>query len=83
MARVGPDGLQVLRRARGFAPLPIKLNFAAPAILAVGGHLKNTVALAVGGASHPHPLPFSPPSTQAGESPPWCSASTLAIWKAR
>ena len=50
VARVGPDGLQVLRRARGFAPLPIKLNFAAPTILAVGGHLKNTVALAVGGA---------------------------------
>ena len=50
VARVGPDGLQVLRRARGFAPLPIKLNFAAPPILAVGGHLKNTVALAVGGA---------------------------------
>ena len=30
VARIGPDGLQVLRRARGFAPLPIKLNFAAP-----------------------------------------------------
>jgi len=50
VARVGPDGLQVMRRARGFAPLPIKLNFAASPILAVGGHLKNTVALAVGGA---------------------------------
>ena len=49
VARVGPDGLQVLRRARGFAPLPIELNFVAPPILAVGGHLKNTVALAVGG----------------------------------
>ena len=49
VARFGPDGLQVLRRARGFAPLPIKLNFAAATILAVGGHLKNTVALAVGG----------------------------------
>ena len=51
VARVGPDGLQILRRARGFAPLPIQLNFAAPPILAVGGHLKNTVALAVGGQS--------------------------------
>ncbi len=50
VARVGPDGFQVLRRARGFAPLPIKLNFAAPTIMAVGGHLKNTVALAVRGA---------------------------------
>lgn len=38
----------VLRRARGYAPLPIvvKHGFAVP-VLAVGGHLKNTVALAV------------------------------------
>lgn len=38
----------VLRRARGYAPLPIvvKHSFAVP-VLAVGGHLKNTVALAV------------------------------------
>ena len=53
VARVGPDGLQVLRRARGFAPLPIKLSFAAPTILAVGGHLKNTVALAVAARCSP------------------------------
>jgi hydrogenase maturation protein HypF len=41
----------VLRRARGYAPLPITLNTAspnAPTVLAVGAHLKNTVALAVG-----------------------------------
>jgi len=53
VARIGPDGLQVLRRARGFAPLPIDLDCAldcaAATILAVGGHLKNTVALLVGG----------------------------------
>ena len=49
VARIGPDGLQVLRRARGFAPLPIMLDLAAPPLLAAGGHLKNTVALAVGG----------------------------------
>ena len=38
----------VLRRARGYAPLPIvvKHSFAVP-VLAVGGHFKNTVALAV------------------------------------
>ncbi len=48
VARVGPDGLQVLRRARGFAPLPIELGLESPTILAVGGHLKNTVALALG-----------------------------------
>jgi hydrogenase maturation protein HypF len=48
IVRIGPDGPQMLRRARGFAPLPIDLPFDAanaPAILAVGGHLKNTVAL--------------------------------------
>jgi hydrogenase maturation protein HypF len=40
----------VLRRARGYAPLPICLPDAGkpPSTLAVGGHLKNTVALAVG-----------------------------------
>jgi hydrogenase maturation protein HypF len=48
VARVGPEGLQVLRRARGFAPLPIELDIESPTILAVGGHLKNTVALALG-----------------------------------
>jgi hydrogenase maturation protein HypF len=40
----------VLRRARGYAPLPVTLRAGddAPPILAVGAHLKNTVALAVG-----------------------------------
>jgi hydrogenase maturation protein HypF len=37
----------VLRRARGYAPLPLDLKQPAPTMLAVGGHLKNTVALAV------------------------------------
>lgn len=37
---------QVLRRARGYAPLPIWIKDPLPEILAVGGHLKNTVALA-------------------------------------
>ena len=39
---------RLLRRARGFAPLPVRLNAEAPTILAVGAHLKNTVALSVG-----------------------------------
>ncbi|MEN6559104.1 MAG: carbamoyltransferase HypF, partial [Thermoguttaceae bacterium] len=50
IVRVGSGGVQVLRRARGFAPRPIKLTLAAarrPTVLAVGGHLKNTVALAL------------------------------------
>lgn len=39
---------RLLRRARGYAPLPVLLKEPAPTILAVGGHLKNTVALSVG-----------------------------------
>ena len=38
----------VLRRARGYAPLPVVTNEGGPDILATGGHLKNTVALNVG-----------------------------------
>jgi hydrogenase maturation protein HypF len=48
VARVGPEGLQVFRRARGYAPLPIDLGSSGPTILAVGGHLKNTVAMSLG-----------------------------------
>jgi len=58
VARVGSDGLQLLRRARGFAPLPIMLDLAVPPLLATGGHLKNTVALAVGGTA-PTPVVLS------------------------
>lgn len=39
---------RLLRRARGYAPLPVLLKHEAPTILAVGAHLKNTVALGVG-----------------------------------
>jgi len=46
--RIGPDGLQVLRRARGYAPLPINVGCDLPTVLAVGGHLKNTIALSLG-----------------------------------
>ncbi len=41
----------VLRRARGYAPLPVAVRGAAPgmlSVLAVGAHLKNVVALSVG-----------------------------------
>jgi hydrogenase maturation protein HypF len=56
VARVALGREQILRRARGYAPLPIRLAAGRPAtvldtagrILAVGGHLKNTVALAIG-----------------------------------
>lgn len=50
VARVDSDGLQVLRRARGFAPLPLRLpNTRARCILATGAQLKGTVALAKDG----------------------------------
>lgn len=39
---------RLLRRARGYAPLPVVLSRPAPTILAVGAHLKDTVALSVG-----------------------------------
>ncbi|MBN2476946.1 MAG: carbamoyltransferase HypF [Pirellulales bacterium] len=51
LVRHGPEGQQVLRRARGYAPLPIALGFPAPTILAAGGHLKSTVALCLGSRS--------------------------------
>ncbi len=35
----------VLRRARGYAPLPLRMKRSSPSVLAVGAHLKNTVAL--------------------------------------
>ncbi len=48
VARLDGTRLQLLRRARGFAPQPIRLEERLPTILAVGGHLKNTVALSLG-----------------------------------
>jgi hydrogenase maturation protein HypF len=47
VVRLQLDRELVLRRARGYAPLPLKLHDPAPVMLAVGAHLKNTVALAV------------------------------------
>jgi hydrogenase maturation protein HypF len=38
----------ILRRARGYAPLGVRVGRELPPVLAVGGHLKNTVAIAVG-----------------------------------
>lgn len=42
------DELQLLRRARGFAPLPVPVAGKLPAVLAVGAHLKNVVGLGLG-----------------------------------
>jgi hydrogenase maturation protein HypF len=38
----------VLRRARGYAPLPITLAEPVPSVFAVGAHLKNTIAVSLG-----------------------------------
>ncbi|MDR7505963.1 MAG: carbamoyltransferase HypF, partial [Armatimonadota bacterium] len=39
----------VLRAARGYAPLSLSVEMELPALVAVGGHLKNSVAVARGG----------------------------------
>jgi len=44
---------QILRRARGYAPLPLITKKPLPSILAVGGHLKNSVALSKGNLLFP------------------------------
>lgn len=48
VARVLPGGVQVLRRARGLVPCSLRLPLASdhPKVLALGGYLKNTIALA-------------------------------------
>ncbi len=42
------EDIYMHRRARGYAPLPIRGANSLPPMLAVGGHLKNTVALSQG-----------------------------------
>lgn len=48
LVRVALGREMVLRRARGYAPLPVRVGAKLPPVLAVGGHLKNTVALGSG-----------------------------------
>ena len=48
IARVVCDREMVLRRARGYAPLPVRVTVPLPCVLAVGAHLKNNIALSVG-----------------------------------
>lgn len=47
IVRIVLDREMVLRRSRGYAPLPISIKKKAPSILAVGAHLKNTIAMSV------------------------------------
>ncbi len=49
------DGqISLLRRARGYAPEPVdsKLSHQTPAVLAVGAHIKNTIALSLPGENN-------------------------------
>jgi hydrogenase maturation protein HypF len=48
IVRVMAGREMVMRRARGFAPLPVQLSQEMPVLLGVGAHQKNTVALSVG-----------------------------------
>jgi len=48
VVRVVAGRAMVLRRARGYAPLPVKVNKPVPPLLALGGHLKSAVATTVG-----------------------------------
>ncbi len=48
VVRVMADRVQIIRRARGYAPLPISMPETLPDAIAVGGHLKNTVAISKG-----------------------------------
>ena len=48
VSRVMRGQEMVLRRARGYAPLPVRVPAPLPRVLAVGAHLKNSVAIAIG-----------------------------------
>ena len=47
IGRLINNQFSITRRARGFAPLPVRINHEQGCVLALGGQLKNTVALKV------------------------------------
>jgi hydrogenase maturation protein HypF len=48
IVRVMAGREMIIRRARGFAPMPIRRTHAKAKVLAVGAHLKNTIAASAG-----------------------------------
>ena len=48
VVRIAAGAPRVLRRARGYAPLPVAVAEELPVILAVGAHMKTAVALSIG-----------------------------------
>ncbi len=48
VARIVAGAPRLLRRARGWAPLPVPVSAELPVILGVGAHMKTAVALSVG-----------------------------------
>ncbi len=48
IVRIFKEREMVLRRARGYAPLPLSMDLEAESVFATGGHLKNTLALSIG-----------------------------------
>lgn len=48
IVRVAAGRELLLRRARGYAPLPVRLAKSAPTLIAAGAHLKNTAAVTAG-----------------------------------
>jgi hydrogenase maturation protein HypF len=74
VVRRTPGGaLQFVRRARGWTPRPIALSGDGPAVLALGGYLKNTVCLTRGAEA------FVSPHIGDLDSPATCRAFVEAI----
>ncbi len=48
IVRIFREREMILRRARGYAPLPLSMDDKAVSVFATGGHLKNTLALSIG-----------------------------------
>lgn len=48
VVRILWDQIMILRRSRGYAPFPIRVDETLPAIIGVGGHLKNAVSISCG-----------------------------------